>query len=57
MCGVNIHPAMENAFKQLYGYASDWSGIRHGGSEFAKVPSEDAKYMLACFYLYRYDAF
>lgn len=45
-CGVNIHPAMENAFKQLYGYTSDWGGIRHGGSKFVKVPSEDAKYML-----------
>ena len=45
-CGVNIHPAMENAFKQLYGYTSDSSGIRHGGIEFVNVPSEDAKYML-----------
>lgn len=44
--GVHIHPAMENAFKQLYGYTSDASGIRHGGIEFANVPSEDAKYML-----------
>lgn len=44
--GVDIHPAMENAFKQLYGYTSDASGIRHGGIEFTNVPSEDAKYML-----------
>lgn len=45
-CGIYIHPAMENAFKQLYGYTSDSSGIRHGGIEFINVPSEDAKYML-----------
>lgn len=44
--GIYIHPAMENAFKQLYGYTSDSSGIRHGGIEFINVPSEDAKYML-----------
>lgn len=44
--GVNIHPAMENAFKQLYGYASDSGGIRHGAIEFVEVPSEDAKFML-----------
>ena len=45
-CGVNIHPAMENAFKQLYGYTSDSGGIRHGSIEFIDVPSEDAKYMM-----------
>lgn len=44
--GIYIHPAMENAFKQLYGYTSDSGGIRHGAIEFASVPSEDAKYML-----------
>lgn len=45
-CGVIIHPAMENAFKQLYGYTSDSGGIRHGSIEFVDVPSEDAKYMM-----------
>lgn len=45
-CSINIHPAMENAFKQLYGYTSDSNGIRHGGIDFVDVPSEDAKYML-----------
>ena len=44
--GIYIHPAMENAFRQLYGYTSDSGGIRHGAIEFASVPSEDAKYML-----------
>lgn len=44
--GIYIHPAMENAFKQLYGYTSDSGGIRHGAIEFTSVPSEDVKYML-----------
>lgn len=45
-CGVYIHPAMETAFKQLYGYTSDSGGIRHGSIEFVEVASEDAKYMM-----------
>lgn len=44
--GVHIHPAMENAFSSLYGYASDENGIRHGGIDFTNAPAEDAKYML-----------
>ena len=44
--GVNIHPALENAFKQLYGYTSESVGIRHGSIEFVNVASEEAKYML-----------
>lgn len=35
--GINIHPAMESAFKQLYGYTSDSGGIRHGSIEFVNV--------------------
>ena len=27
--GVNIHPALENAFKQLYGYTSDSVSYTH----------------------------
>ena len=47
--GVYIHSAMESAFSQLYGYASDEDGIRHGGIDFKNAPAEDAKYMLiAC---------
>ena len=34
------------AFKDLYGYASDENGIRHGGIDFKNVPPEDAKFML-----------
>ena len=44
--GIYIHPAMENAFSSLYGYACDQAGIRHGGIDFTNAPSEDAKYML-----------
>lgn len=44
--GVHIHGAMENAFKSLYGYTSNESGIRHGGIDFKGAPAEDAKYML-----------
>lgn len=44
--GVAIHGAMRSAFSQLYGYASDSDGIRHGGIDFKNAPSEDAKYML-----------
>lgn len=44
--GVIIHPAMENAFSSLYGFASDENGIRHGGIDFSEAPAEDAKYML-----------
>lgn len=44
--GVVIHGAMRAAFSQLYGYASDADGIRHGGIDFKNAPAEDAKYML-----------
>lgn len=44
--GIHIHQAMEKAFLSLYGYTSDEEGIRHGGMDFANVPSEDAKFML-----------
>lgn len=44
--GIHIHPALENAFSAMYGYASDENGIRHGGIDFKDAPAEDAKYML-----------
>lgn len=44
--GVHIHGAMESAFKSLYGYTSDETGIRHGGIDFRNAPAEDAEYML-----------
>ena len=45
-----LHPALKQAFSQLYGYTADESGIRHalldGGRE---IPFEEAKFMLvAC---------
>ena len=44
--GVYIHGGMKQGFKDLYGYASDENGIRHGGKDFKSVPPEDAKFML-----------
>lgn len=44
--GIYIHGAMKNGFQALYGYASDESGIRHGGIEDKEVTEEDAKFML-----------
>lgn len=44
--GIYIHGAMKNGFQALYGYASDESGIRHGGIEDTEVTEEDAKFML-----------
>ena len=44
--GVKIHPAMKEAFIKLYAYASDETGIRHGGIDFKNAPQEDAKFML-----------
>lgn len=44
--GIYIHGAMTNGFQALYGYASDESGIRHGGIEDKEVTEEDAKFML-----------
>lgn len=48
--GVYIHEAMERAFKALYGYTSDSSGIRHSFKIGDKEPTlADAKFMLiAC---------
>ena len=46
---VELHPALKNAFSNLYGWTSDDSGIRHALSEKETVDFEDAKFMLvAC---------
>jgi len=46
---INLHPALEKGFKQIYGYASDSDGIRHALMEESTCDFEDAKYMLvAC---------
>ncbi|NJB84223.1 AbiJ-NTD4 domain-containing protein [Wenyingzhuangia aestuarii] len=43
---INLHPALERGFKQIYGYTSDGDGIRHALMEEANCHFEDAKYML-----------
>ena len=43
---INLHPALELGFKQIYGYTSDADGIRHFLMEDSKCDFEDAKYML-----------
>lgn len=45
----NIHPALQKAFNNLYGYTSDANGIRHALLENDNLNQEDAKFMLvAC---------
>ena len=44
-----LHPALRNAFSNLYGYTSDAEGIRHGMLGESDLDIEDAKFMLiAC---------
>lgn len=43
---VGLHPALERAFKQLYGYTSDEGGIRHAMMNEPNCDFEDAKFML-----------
>ena len=44
--GLKIHSAMKNAYKALYGYTSDKSGIRHNSGLDENTTFEEAKYML-----------
>lgn len=44
--GIKIHRALQTAMSNLYGYASDEGGIRHGSIDFTGASSEDARYML-----------
>lgn len=41
-----LHPALKNAFSNLYGYTSDAKGIRHALLDVDQVKQEDAIYML-----------
>lgn len=41
-----LHPALRNAFNNLYGYTSDAEGIRHGMLGESDLDIEDAKFML-----------
>jgi len=43
---IAIHPALEGAFKKLYGYTSDAEGIRHALLKETNLCFEDAKFML-----------
>ena len=46
---INVHPALNEAFKKIYGYTSDADGIRHAMSELPSVGVEDAQFMIvAC---------
>jgi hypothetical protein len=47
--GANLHPALNAAFKKLYGYTSDSDGIRHALLDEDVLQMEDARFMLvAC---------
>jgi hypothetical protein len=47
--GIQLHPSLELAFGQLYGYTSDESGVRHAMMDEDHLELEDARYMLvAC---------
>ncbi len=43
---IVLHPALNKAFSNLYGYTSDESGIRHALIEEDSVDFQDAKFML-----------
>lgn len=43
---LKIHPSLERGFKQLYGYTSDFGGIRHGLMDDSDCAFEDALFML-----------
>jgi hypothetical protein len=43
---IKIHQALERGFLQIYGYASDGDGIRHGLMGESSCDFEDAKFML-----------
>ncbi|HEY5492525.1 MAG TPA: hypothetical protein VIK25_15140 [Gemmatimonadaceae bacterium] len=46
---IALHPALKKAFRQLYGYSSDASGIRHALLDEETLNFEDAQFMLvAC---------
>ena len=43
---VEIHGALKEGFKKLYGYSSDEGGIRHAISEEANIGCDEAKFMI-----------
>ncbi len=44
--GISLHPALESAFSNLYGYTSNAEGIRHALLDEPNLSFEDAKFML-----------
>lgn len=47
--GVNMHSALKEAWKKLYGFTSDGAGIRHGSIQPSEIDQDLAKFMLvAC---------
>jgi hypothetical protein len=44
--GIDLHPAIKQAWLKLYGYTSDAGGIRHALSDVSSITRSDAKYML-----------
>ncbi|MCW3980029.1 MAG: hypothetical protein NWF11_00970, partial [Candidatus Bathyarchaeota archaeon] len=44
--GIDLHPALEQAFIKLYGYTSTAGGIRHALLKEPNLYFEDAKFML-----------
>jgi len=50
-----IHPALGKAITAIWGYASDASGVRHGGTALSNVAEEDAGLILeSCELLIKY---
>ena len=45
---IDLHPSLERGFKQIYGYTSDSSGIRHALMDNSSCYQEDALYILVC---------
>lgn len=43
---IKLHKALEQGFKNIYGYTSDESGIRHALTDEPNCEMEDAKFML-----------
>ncbi len=43
---IGLHPALKEAFSNLYGYTSNAEGIRHALRDEDKLDFEDAKFML-----------
>ena len=43
---IEIHKALKEGFKKIYGYTSNEDGIRHSMLEIPEIDFEDAKYFL-----------